>query len=52
MQDWRDIYGRELLINPPAEAFLAGYFGYEPPIDTGPVSDDVPDFMTLPENEA
>lgn len=26
-----DIYGRELRELPPADAFVAGYFGYEPP---------------------
>ena len=31
--DWKDVYGRELLEAPPPEAFLAGYFKYEPPGD-------------------
>lgn len=30
LQDWADIYGRELIDAPPPEAFLAGYFKYEP----------------------
>jgi hypothetical protein len=34
LQDWNDIYSRELIQQPPAEVFLAGYFGYEPPAAT------------------
>jgi len=35
LQDWRDIYQPELKENPPPEAFLAGYFGYEAPMWPG-----------------
>lgn len=31
-QDWRDIYQRELIEQPPADAFIASYFGYEAPV--------------------
>lgn len=52
MQDYREIYSRELVIRPPAEVFLAGFFDYEPPIDTGPAVAEIPEHMTLPEYEA
>lgn len=39
LQDWRDIYQRELNEVPPAEAFLAAYFEYEAP-GSGRVSAD------------
>lgn len=31
LPDWRDVWHRELLEQPPAEAFLSDYFDYEPP---------------------
>jgi hypothetical protein len=37
LQDWFEIYDRELREAPPPEAFLASYFSYEPPHDGPPV---------------
>lgn len=50
MQDWNEIYSRELIQQPPAEVFLAGYFKYEPPAETSNfVSEEVE--LGLPEYE-
>ena len=35
LQDWRNIYSRELIENPPTDYFIAGYFKYEAPADAG-----------------
>jgi hypothetical protein len=50
LQDWREIYHRELIEAPPAEALLADHFGYEgpgcvtEPEDAGEVVSDLPEF--------
>ena len=31
LQDWRDIYSRELMESPPLEELAAAYLGYKPP---------------------
>lgn len=48
MQDWGNIYSRELIENPPAEEFLAAYFKYRPPAgapSAAPSEIDFADFM-------
>ena len=48
LQDWDQIWSRELVNQPPAESFLAAYFEYEAPDqvageDVGPIDLGLPD---------
>ena len=48
LHDWADIYGRELLRCPPADEFVADYFGYDRPGDeveeTEEYGQELPDY--------
>ncbi len=51
MQDWRDVWRRELEEAPPADVLIAGFLGYEGPSSDGP--DDITPLIeeTLPDVE-
>jgi len=34
LQDWNDIYSRELVQQPPVDVLAAWYVGYEPPAES------------------
>jgi len=49
LQEWQGTYHRELIERPPAEDFLASYFGYEAPSAGTPSAEaatlpELPDF--------
>jgi hypothetical protein len=40
LQEWRQVWQRELIESPPADGFISAYFGYEAPVIGGEESSD------------